>query len=164
MIKYLSLAIYLSFSLFASDDIGGFWKSLNDDGEPQCIFGVYEHEGIYYGRIIGTYNDEGVLADTIYKPISRAEGISGNPHTCGLDIVYGLQSDGWRYVGKIIDPSKGKTYNCEMWREGKDLILRGKLFIFGKNIKWYATTKADFPKNFKLPDMAKFTPDVPEVN
>lgn len=148
---------------FGSDDISGYWKSLKDDGQPQCIFCVYRHDEIYYGRIIGTYNDEGILDDTIHKPTGRAAGVVGNPHTCGLDIVYGLQGSGSRFAGKIIDPSKGKTYNCEMWRQGANLILRGKLFIFGKNITWYPVTKSDFPKGFKMPDVKKFTPSIPQL-
>ena len=159
-----SLIFIMIFSfVYAADDIGGFWKSLDDDGQPQCVFGIYEHEGIYYGRIIGTYNEEGQMADTIYKPSGRAAGIPGNPHTCGLDIVYDLQDSGPHFTGKILDPSKGKIYNCEMWRENDYLVLRGKLFIFGKNIKWYPTTQSDFPKNFKMPDMKKFAPAVPQL-
>lgn len=149
--------------LFASEDISGFWKSLKDDGGPQCVFGVYEHEGYYYGRIIGTYNEEGVMADTIYNPKGRADGIVGNPHMCGLDIIYYLYDSGKSFDGKIIDPSKGKTYNCSMWREGVNLILRGKLLIFGKNITWFPATKEDFPKDFKLPDMKKFVPSIPQT-
>lgn len=151
-------------SVFAAEDISGFWKSLKDDGSPQCIFGVYEHDGIYYGRIIGTYNDEGKMTDTIYEPKGRADGVVGNPHTCGLDIIYGMQDAGASFEGKIIDPAKGKTYNCELWRHGAKLIVRGKLFIFGKNITWYPAAKSDFPKNFKMPDLKKFTPSIPQVH
>lgn len=150
----------LVFSAFAAEDISGFWKSYDDSGYPQCVFAVYEHNGVYYGRVIGTYDDDGKMTNTIYTPKSRAEGIAGNPHTCGLDIVYNLQDNGSTYDGKIIDPDKGKVYNCEVWRQGDDLIVRGKLFIFGKNITWYPATKNDFPKGFKMPDTKKFVPKV----
>ncbi|MBU6383381.1 MAG: DUF2147 domain-containing protein [Verrucomicrobia bacterium] len=150
-------------TLFASDDIGGFWKSLKDDGSPQCVFGVYEYKGLYYGRIIGTYDDEGKMNDTIYDPKGRADGVVGQPHTCGLDIIYNLYNAGATYDGTILDPSKGKTYNCSLWRQGEDLIVRGKLFIFGRNITWYPTTKDDFPKGFKMPDMKKFVPSIPQT-
>lgn len=156
---------YLFFiSLLAQEDIGGFWKSLKDDGSPQCIFGVYEYDGTYYGRIIGTYNDEGKMLDTIYKPIGKAAGIVDTPHTCGLDIVYGLTLNAWRYVGKIVDPTKGNIYNCEVWAQDGNLIVRGKVLMFGKNITWYPAKPEDFPKGFKLPDMSTFVPKVPQVN
>lgn len=163
MKKFCLFFAFFFVSLFASEDISGFWKSLNDDGGPRCIFGIYEHEGVYYGRIIGTY-DEGEMNDTIYKPKGRAAGVVGNPHTCGLDIVYGLQDDGYRFVGKILDPTKGKIYNCELWRAGENLIVRGKLFVFGKNITWYPAGKDDFPKGFKMPDLKAFVPSIPQTN
>lgn len=152
-------------SLFGADDITGFWKSLDDDGNPQCIFGVYEYQGVYYGRIISKYDSDGKIRDTIYKPLSRADGIVGNPPLCGLDILYGFEDNGKSYDGRIVDPTKGNIYKCEVWREGaENLIVRGKLFVFGKNITWYAVTKEDLPKGFKLPNMKKFVPKVPEVN
>ncbi len=166
ILEVVCVYLFLLLATFAmgAEEIGGFWKSYDDNGTPQCIFGVYEHDGIYYGRIIGTYDDDGKMTDTIYHPTKRAEGVVGNPHTCGLDIVYNLQDGGSTYDGKIIDPSKGKTYNCSMWKQGEYLILRGKLFIFGKNITWYPASKTDFPKGFKLPDMKKFKPSIPQVN
>ena len=142
----------------------GFGKATMMRGRPQCVFGVYEHKGIYYGRIIGTFDEEGKLSDTIYKPSGRAAGVVGNPHTCGLDIIYDLQDNGASFAGKILDPSKGKIYNCELWLQGGYLIVRGKLFIFGKNTTWYPVSKDDFPKGFKLPNMKQFVPKIPNVN
>ena len=151
-------------SFFGADDIGGFWKSLNDEGKPQCVFGIYEHEGVHYGKVIGTYDPEGEMKDTLYKPISRAEGVVGTPPLCGLDILYGFQDNGSSYDGRIVDPTKGNIYRCEVWRQSENLIVRGKLFIFGKNLTWYPVKASDFPKGFKLPNMKKFTPNIPEVN
>jgi uncharacterized protein (DUF2147 family) len=158
----LAFACFFS-SLFGAEDISGFWKSLNDEGKPQCIFGVYGHGGTYYGRVIGTYDDAGKMEDTIYKPSAHAEGVVGDPFLCGLDIVFDLIDKGPSFSGTIIDPTKGKTYRCELWRDGVNLIVRGKLFVFGKNITWYPAAKADFPKGFKMPDMKKFIPAVPQV-
>lgn len=163
--KKLAAIFFLFFhSIFATEDISGFWKSLKDNGEPQCVFGIYQHDGTYYGRIIGTYDENGQMSDTIQKPSSRAEGVVGSPYTCGLDIIYGLEDDGYRYKGKIVDPTKGNVYNCEVWRENGLLIVRGKVLMFGKNINWYAATKSDFPKGFKLPDMKTFVPVIPQLN
>jgi hypothetical protein len=163
--KKLLVFILCFYAVFADENIGGFWKSLDDNGKPQCIFGIYQHNGAYYGRIIGTYDDDGVMRDTIYKPVSRSAGVIGNPHTCGLDIIYEMVSNGYRYAGKILDPSKGNVYNCEIWPGvSGQLIVRGKLLIFGKNIIWYAAEPSDFPKGFKLPDMRQFVPSIPQAN
>lgn len=157
------LGLVFLWRLFAAEDIQGFWKSLDDYGKPQCIFGIYEHEGFHYGKIIGTYNDEGKMEDTIHNPEARAEGVIGTPHMCGLDIVYYLQDMGQRFAGKIVDPTKGKVYNCEIWRAGEDLIVRGKVLMFGRNITWYHAAKEDFPKDFKMPDLKTLTPTLPQT-
>jgi hypothetical protein len=164
MKKWTAVFVFFLSLLYAAEDISGFYKSFSDDKKPQCVFGLYEHDGVFYGRIIGTYNDEGVLDDTIYNPEGRAKGVQGNPFTCGLDIVFNLIDGGNKFSGKIIAPDSGKIYRCDMWKEGDDVILRGKLLIFGKNITWYGTKASDFPKDFKLPDMSKFVPNVPIPN
>lgn len=164
MRKLWLLCTMVFVSLFGADDITGFWKSMDDDGNPQCIFGVYEHEGIFYGRIVAKYDDDGKIRDSIYKPISHAEGIVGNPFMCGLDILYNFEDTGNSYDGRIVDPKKGNIYKCEVWRQEENLIVRGKLFVFGKNITWYPVAKGDLPKGFKLPNMKKFIPKIPEVN
>lgn len=31
---------------------------------------------------------------------------------------------------------KGKVYGCEIWRDGENLIVRGKIAFFGRNQTW----------------------------
>jgi uncharacterized protein (DUF2147 family) len=151
--------------LLGSDDIVGFWKSLNDTtGMIQCVVAVYPFEGKYYGRIISTYNAEGKMKDSIYHPESRAPGVAGNPPYCGLDLIWNLEDFGAVYKGKIIDPEKGNIYNSEVWIDAGNLIIRGKLLFFGRSTTWYPVSKDDFPPKFKMPDVSKFIPEIPEVN
>lgn len=162
--KFLPIFFFFIQSLFAAEDISGFWKSLDDNGKPQCVFAVYEYNGQYYGRIIATYNDSGEIHDTIYKPVGKADGIVGTPHTCGLDILYGLYDSGICFKGKIVDPTKGNIYNCELWLQNGNLMVRGKILMFGKNMTWYPVSPEDFPKGFKIPDLKAFVPVIPQVN
>ncbi len=160
---------YFPTSCFAASavaqDIGGFWKSFDEDtGMPQCVIGVYEYEGMYYARIIGSFDDEGKMFDTIYHPKERAPGIVGNPYYSGLDLVYFLSDSGNIFKGKVVDPKKGNVYNAEVWVDNGNLVLRGKLFIFGRSKIWAPAVADDFPKGFKMPDMKKFVPKIPEVN
>ena len=37
---------------------------------------------------------------------------------------------------KILDPKKGKVYGCAMWRDGENLIVRGKIAFLGRNQTW----------------------------
>jgi len=149
--------------LFADDDIGGFWKNMNEDtGVIQCVLAMYPYQDQYYARIVATFDDNGKMKDNLYHPHEIAPGIAGNRYYCGLDFIWDLDDMGVVYKGKIIDPRKGGIYNSEVWRDGKDLTIRGKLLFFGKNTTWLPVTKDDFPPSFKLPDVSTFTPVIPQ--
>jgi uncharacterized protein (DUF2147 family) len=42
--------------------------------------------------------------------------------------------------GEILDPKKGKVYDCDLWREGGKLIVRGKIAFLGRNQTWEPNT------------------------
>lgn len=152
-------------SLFSTEDIGGFWKTISEKGKAQCVIAVYDYEGFYYGKIIGTYNDDGKMDDSIYQPKKRAPGVIGNPFYCGLDIIWWLMDVGVKFKGKILDPEKGDVYSSELWVDNKgNLIVRGKLLIFGRNQEWVPALPSDFPKNFTMPDLSELVPSIPQVN
>lgn len=116
--------------------------------------------------MIGSYNEDGVMNDTIYKPVDRAPGIVGNPYYSGMELVYNLhqeEDDDSKYKGHIVDPEEGKVYKCEVWRDGDNLIVRGEVWVFGRNEVWPRAKPSDFPPNFKLPDTKKFVPVIPQV-
>jgi uncharacterized protein (DUF2147 family) len=147
----------------ANDGIGGLWKSIDEKtGKPQCVVAIYNYQGVYYGRIIGTYDDAGRMKETIYNPQGRAPGVVGSPFYCGLDFIWGLKNEGdAKYAGRIMDPEKGSVYHAELWVQNGNLIVRGELLFFGRNQTWLPALKTDFPKGFKFPDTSKFTPTIP---
>lgn len=148
-----------------AEDITGFWKSINEEtGKAQCIVAIYEYDDKYYGRIIGTFDDDQKLTETIYAPKERAPGVIGRPFYCGLDIIWDLIDNGISYKGKILDPQKGNVYNSELWIEKGNLVVRGKLLFFGRNQTWVAASNADFPKGFKKPSLEALVPVIPQVN
>lgn len=157
--------LFFSQLVFGAESIEGFWKTINEEtGEAQCIIAVYKYEGLYYGRIIGTFNDKGKMDDSIYKPVKRAPGLQDQPFYSGLDIIWYLADRGSRFKGKILDPEHGKVYNSELWIEDENLIVRGKLLMFGRSQTWLPAKKTDFPSDFKMPDLKKLVPAVPKVN
>ena len=157
------LFVFLCRALFGAS-IEGFWKTVDEaTGHPRCVLAVYEYDGVYFGRIVGTFSDKGEMNDTIYKPIGRAPGVVGDPYYSGLDILWDLRYAGISYKGKILDPQKGNVYNAELWTEGSNLIVRGKLLIFGRNHTWYPAQPKDFPKGFKMPALNSFVPVIPKV-
>lgn len=152
----------------APNDIRGLWKSRDQkSAKPRSLVAIYKYNDVYYGRMLATYDDEGNIADTIFKQEGRAPGVVGNPPYCGMDFVYNIQKqrnsdeDNPKYKGKIIDPQKGNVYNVEVWLDGERLIIRGKLWIFGKNIPWYKASVEDLPKGFSMKDIQQFVPEVP---
>ncbi|HSX13807.1 MAG TPA: DUF2147 domain-containing protein [Chlamydiales bacterium] len=154
----------LSFLLFtnaltAGNDIQGFWKTINEEGVAQSIIAIYKYQGIGYGRIIATFDAfTGKIKESIYHPVERAPGLVGDPFYCGLDIIWDLEASAWAYKGKIMDPEHGRVYKAEIWTEMGDLIVRGKLAMFGRNQKWYQITPNDLTPDFKLPDPKSFVP------
>lgn len=147
-----------------AEGIEGYWKTISDEtGKAESVVVIYKYQGKYYGRLIGSYNEEGKMDDTIYDPKDRAPGIESEPYYSGMDIIWGLRPKDNRYKGKIVDPQEGKIYDAELWIKGDDLIVRGEVFIFGRNQVWPPATDADFPPGFKKPDVSKFVPIIPEV-
>ncbi|MDE3045451.1 MAG: DUF2147 domain-containing protein [Verrucomicrobiota bacterium] len=164
MKRLLACLLCLSSLAFSAEEIGGFWKTVNEEGKSQCIIAIYEYEGLYYGRIIGSFDSQGKMTDSIYKPVKRAPGIIGNPYYSGLDIIWDLADSGSKFKGKIVDPEHGKVYQSELWINDSRLVVRGKLLFFGRSQEWLPASAHDFPKDFKKPDLKSFVPAVPEVN
>ncbi len=152
-------------SLSADQEITGLWKSRDDKSDkPRSLVVIYKYEDKYYGRMIATYDEEGKIEDTILEKKDKAPGVVGNPPYCGMDFVYNIEEiRGNKYAGKIIDPQKGKVYSAKLWRSGNDLIMRGEVFIFGKNIRWPAASVKDLPKGFKMSEVKSFVPVVPQA-
>jgi len=147
------------------NDISGLWKSRDEKSDQsRSLVAVYKYKDKYYGRMLATYDDNGQIKDTILEKKDKATGVVGNPPYCGMDFVYDLESEGdGKYKGKIIDPQKGKVYDAEVWREGDKLIVRGELWVFGKNIPWPMASEKDLPKGFKMSQIKDFVPVVPQV-
>ncbi len=152
-------------SSLAAENIIGFWKSYDEKtGNPQIIVAVYEYEQKYYGRVIASFNKQGVIDDSIYAPISRTNRLVGDPYYSGLDIIWDLEKRGSKYTGgEILDPKRGKVYNVEMWLRNGNLIVRGKLMFFGKNLTWFPAADGDFPTGFVKPDLSKLVPSIPQI-
>jgi uncharacterized protein (DUF2147 family) len=161
----LCLVYLISFSTaLLAEDIVGFWKSYDEKENPQIIVAVYEYQQKFYGRVIGSYNKQGIIEDSIYAPVSRTNRLVGDPYYSGLDFIWNLKKTGSKYSGgEILDPKRGKVYNLEMWPRDGNLIVRGKLLCFGKNLTWRPALDSDFPEGFAKPDLSTLVPSIPQV-
>ena len=169
MKKFLMLNLFFMLFVcqaFSIDNIVGFWKTIDEkSGKARSIIGIYEYQGKYYGRIVGTFDESGKnIEDTVDKPKKRAPGVIGNPFYSGLDIIWDLQNQGNKFInGEILDPQKGKIYGAEMWLKNDKLVVRGKLFFFGRNQTWLPVHDNEFKNGFKKPDLRLFVPSIPQV-
>lgn len=160
----LLLTVLISSAIYSAESITGVWKSVSDTtGLVKSISVIYEYRGKIYGRILVTYDDEGNLADTIANPIERAPNIKGEPYYVGLDFIWGMEDKGKKWSkGKIMDPIPAKVYSCDMWKEGSNLIVRGKIGPFGRNQTWIPLKdSAELPAGVEVPN--KLTPKIPKA-
>lgn len=157
--------LLFSSAVLADDKIEGYWITINEKSKkPESLVAIYPYNGVYYGRIIATFEQTGQLKDTLDNRTERAPGVKGNPYYVGLDFINSMVWNGRRYTGKILDPQRGKIYNAEIWRQGDDLIVRGKLLGFGRNQTWIPFPENKFDKKLKKPDVSKFVPIIPIVS
>ena len=115
----------------ATANVTGYWTTIDDETkEAKSVVQIYEYQGKIYGRVV----------ELLKNPGAKAR-IKGSPAIKGLTIIWDLEKDGDTYSGgEILDPQKGKVYGCEIWREGRKLIVRGKIAFLGRNQTWLPNT------------------------
>lgn len=146
-ILMMGLMVLGSMVAQASSDVVGLWTTIDDETkEAKSVVQIYEYQGKIYGRVVELLKDKKAKAK-----------IKGNPAVLGLDIIWDLEKDGNSYSGgEVLDPTKGKVYGCEIWRDGKNLIVRGKIAFLGRNQTW-------LPNTSSKAKVANPTPKKPEL-
>lgn len=164
------ISLVLPAALFAAEDITGLWKTVDDEtGNPKGVVAVYEYKGKVYGRVIASFDDEGkYIDDDMYRQINRSPFLVGDPAFNALTIIWDMKDKGKKWSGgKIMDPGdkekKPGIYDCEMWRDGNSLVVRGKILFIGRNQTWYPMDNSEFPDGFRIPDWKSFKPEIPEL-
>ena len=166
----VAISLILPAALFAADDITGLWKTVDDEtGNPKGVVAVYKYQGKIYGRVIASFDDEGkTIDDDMYRQINTSPFLVGEPAFNALTIIWDMKDRGkiWGN-GKIMDPGddevKPAIYDCELWKEGETLIVRGKILFFGRNQTWYPMKNSEFPNGFTIPDWKSFKPEIPKL-
>lgn len=150
--------------IYSAEAITGVWKSIDDtSGLVSSISVIYEYEGKLYGRLLVTYQKDGVLLDVVGNPGEKAVALVGDPYYAGLDFIWNMKEKRKKWSsGKILDPEPGKIYSCDMWKDGENLVVRGKIGPFGRNQIWVPLLdKNEFPANFVMPQ--NMVPKIPKV-
>jgi len=150
--------------LSAAEDVTGLWRGVDEEtGDTTMFTYIYEYRGKLYGRMVVTF-DEGVMKDQIGRPGDVAEKVVGEPYYAGMDIIWDMEDRGNKWKkGQICDPKEGKVYSSEMWREGDNLVVRGKIGPFGRNQTWLPVRASDLPPGLDYGDPSTWVPVIPEM-
>lgn len=145
---FLIMGAFMAMSVSANDFVG-LWTTVDDETKEQkSVVRIYRHGDRYFGRIVNLFKNKDAVAK-----------LPGSPKILGLDIIWNMTKDGKNLDGgKILDPKKGKVYSCEIWRDGKNLIVRGKIAFLGRNQTWLPYNGEPLPQADE-----PFVPNIPPI-
>ena len=132
----VSLIMFAGTALQAQS-VTGVWKTIDDEsGEPKSHVKIYEENGTLYGKVIK------LLPAAVGTICKECPGDKKGKPIEGMQIMWGLEKfeEGYWGNGEILDPKKGKVYNCKLWLENEDeLTVRGYIGIslLGRSQSWY---------------------------
>jgi uncharacterized protein (DUF2147 family) len=128
---------FLSVSFAQETSILGKWKTIDDEtNEPKSIVQIYEKDGRYFGQITELFRKPGEDPAPVCDKCPNDDVRKDQPIK-GMVILKDLVQDGDKYKdGTILDPKKGKIYNCKVWLEGGDLKLRGYIAFLFRTQTW----------------------------
>ncbi|PRD49062.1 DUF2147 domain-containing protein [Sphingobacterium haloxyli] len=135
---WLSMLIGFNATAQNNQNIIGKWKTIDDEtGEARSVVEIFQKsDGKYYGKIsrllIKPENDKCLQCKDDRK----------NQPLLGLEIIRGITKKGGEFSGgTIVDPKNGKTYKCNITREGNRLLVRGYVgfSLIGRTQTWQLT-------------------------
>jgi len=127
--------LHFVFLMTADAQVTGLWKSTDHiDETERSIVLIYEKNGKLYGRI------EKLLPAATVTHCTGCEGDLKNKSLTGMVIISDLNKNGNAATGgKILDPSNGKWYSCDIELESPDkLKVTGYIGLpmLGKAMYW----------------------------
>lgn len=136
MKKLLFAFAAILFSTLSYAQIEGKWKTIDDEtGKPKSIVEITKKaDGKYYGKILQ------LLAKPANNNCVACKDDRKNKPLVGLEIIRGMAKDGAEFSGgTITDPKTGKTYKCNIKRNGDKLDVRGYVgfSLIGRTQTWH---------------------------
>ena len=116
-------------------DITGKWLAVDEyENKPGSHIQLYERDGRIFGKIVKLFN---LSAD------KRCEVCPGDLKDQLLINMVVLEKmllkSGYYQGGKLLDPARGRWYDCEMWLKDGDpntLVVRGYVGFYYKTQYW----------------------------
>ncbi len=133
---FLSVFALLFWSWLPAQSVFGTWKTVDDNsGEARSHIQLFESGGKMYGKI------DKLLQKPPSTLCDRCPGErKGQPLTGMILVIDMTLSNGMWQSGNVLDPDKGKWYNCKMWLQEGDantLVVRGYLGPFYRTQYWH---------------------------
>ena len=127
-------------TLFAQhEDITGLWKTIDDEtNKPKSVVKLYIQDGKLFGDVVKLFRKEGEDPDPICDKCDKDDP-RYNKKIVGMTIItdmeYQKDDNEWE-DGEIMDPKKGKVYDCKLWVEDGKLQVRGYVLFFHRTQEW----------------------------
>jgi uncharacterized protein (DUF2147 family) len=142
-ILFLAAFLFLAFQAAAqADKVLGFWLTEEKDAQIQIVKSA---DGKYNGTIVWLdepFEDDGSIKvdDENPDPKLQKRTIMGLPLL--KNFVYDSKDKEWQ-DGTIYDPDSGNTYDCYMWFDEDQNVLKIKGYILGmrfigRKSEWYS--------------------------
>lgn len=141
MNKYFFILFLFHFSF--GQDVKGYWKTVDEDGNEKSIVKIYEtKDKTLSGKVVKILNKsrKGVLC-------TKCEGDKKDKPVLGLEIIEGLKfkDEQWK-KGTITDPRNGRIYDCKIWVDEDDasiLNVRGYWGFLYRTQTWQRVENPD---------------------
>ena len=135
------LLFVLSISLSAQhEEITGLWKTIDDEipGRVKSVVKIYIKDGKLYGDVVKLFRlpeeDQDPVCDKCDDDDPRKD-----QKVLGMTIITEMvldEDDNEWEDGEILDPKKGKVYDCKLWVENNKLQVRGYVLFFHRTQEW----------------------------
>lgn len=137
MKKILFSFAALLFATLSFAQIEGKWKTIDDEtGQAKSFVEITKKaNGKYYGKV----------TQLLIKPeqanCTSCKDDRKNQPILGMEVLRDMKKDGSDFTGgTITDPKTGKTYKCNITRDGDKLNVRGYVgfSLIGRTQTWQA--------------------------
>ena len=130
------LIVFVNTGLSQSYDqsIKGVWLS----EDKSCKAEIYEKNGKFYGKITWLFEQNDPKTGKPKLDTNNPDASKRNRPLIGLTVLWDFTyKDGYWQNGYIYNPRSGNVYDCDVWLEGKDvLVLRGYWGVIYHTEKW----------------------------
>lgn len=138
MTRLFAIALFSLISFSAtSQSIVGKWKTVDDNtGDARSVVEIYQKGDKYFGKVIKLIELPGSDPNPIC--VACPDDRKDQP-VIGMNIIRDMEfdeGDNEYDNGDIIDPESGNIYDCKLWIENGNLMVRGYLYFFYRTQMW----------------------------